>query len=188
MNNGPRERILETAARLFYKQGYHNTGINQILDEAKVAKASLYQHFRSKEEVGVEYLKMARTEWFAGLEQWTGKKNSAEQKVLACFDFLEYALTHNEFRGCKFINILSELADEESAIRVQVLEHKVKLRNYIKEFVQEAIGEKRSEKGDRLGDAVYLLFEGAIVESKIHKDSWPTRTARKMVKTLIESH
>ena len=64
---GPRERILETASRLFYTQGYNNTGINQILDEAKVAKASLYLHFGSKDELGIHYLKAGRKEWFEGV-------------------------------------------------------------------------------------------------------------------------
>ena len=60
---GPPERILETASRLFYIQD-NNTGINQILDEAKVANASLYQHFGSKDELGIHYLKAAREELF----------------------------------------------------------------------------------------------------------------------------
>jgi AcrR family transcriptional regulator len=183
---GPKGRIIETACRLFYVQGYNNTGINQILDEAKVAKASLYQHYKSKEDVGIEYLKLARAEWFEGLDQWTTKKNTSSQKVLACFDFLEYALTHNEYRGCKFINILAELADGSSAIRQQVVEHKSKLREYIKNYVNEARREQGLEKSENIGDAVYLLFEGAIVESKIYKDAWPTKTAKKIVKTLIQ--
>lgn len=177
---------METAARLFYKQGYNSTGINQILEEAKVAKASLYQHFKSKEDVGVEYLKLARIEWFAGLEQWTSKKSTPAQKLIACFDFLEYALTHNEFRGCKFINILAELADAETRIQRQVVEHKEKLRDHIKGFVRQTLSHQGAEKIESIGDAVYLLFEGAIVESKIFRDTWPTKAARKIVRTLLE--
>jgi AcrR family transcriptional regulator len=185
-DNGPKARIIETACRLFYMRGYNNTGINQILDEAKVAKASLYQHYTSKEEVGIEYLKLARAEWFAGLDQWTGKKNTFAQKVLACFDFLEYALTQNEYRGCKFINILAELADGSQDIRKQVVAHKSRLREYIKNYVNEARLEQGLDKNENIADAVYLLFEGAIVESKIYKDAWPTKSARKTVKALIQ--
>lgn len=182
---GPKERILETATRLFYKQGYNNTGINQILEEAKVAKASLYQHYGSKEDVGLEYLKAARIEWFEGLDKWTKNKSTALQKVYACFDYLEYALRESEFRGCKFINILSELADSSPPMLTQIVEHKTKLRNYIKNFVKDVLPDEPA-KADLLGDAIYLLFEGAIVESKIYKDTWPTKSAKKMVKAMLQ--
>ncbi len=182
---GPKDRILETASRLFYKQGYNNTGINQILEEAKVAKASLYQHFGSKEDVGLEYLKAARIEWFEGLDKWTGNKGTPLQKLYACFDFLEYALRNNEFRGCKFINMLSELADAGPAMLKQIVEHKAKLRDYIKTFVKEAMMQD-SARIETMGDSIYLLFEGAIVESKIYKDAWPVKSAKKMVKMILE--
>lgn len=191
--NGPRERIVETACRLFYNQGYNNTGINQLLEEAKVAKASLYQHFGSKEEVGLTYLKVARVEWFEGLDKWTGTKTDPKQKLIACFDFLEYALRINEFRGCKFINMLSELADSASPMHDEIIEHKAKLRSYMKNFVREALANRASivedvEKYESVGDSIYLMFEGAIVESKIYKDAWPILAAKKTVKTLLENN
>lgn len=183
---GPKERILETATRLFYKQGYNNTGINQILEEAKVAKASLYQHYGSKEDVGLEYLRSARTEWFEGLGQWVDAKKIPSQKVMACFNFLEYALTTHEFRGCKFINMLTELGDAKSPLQNEIVEHKAKLRGYIKDLVREALKNKNPENHDNIGDSIYLLFEGAIVESKIYKDTWPLVAAKKGVKNLLE--
>lgn len=182
---GPKERILETACRLFYKQGYNNTGINQILEEAKVAKASLYQHYGSKEDVGLAYLKAARVEWFEGLDQWTKAKSTPLKKILACFDFLEYVLRINEFRGCKFINMLAELADSNEVMQKEVLAHKAKLREYIRNLVKEALPEAVSGTTDSVADAVYLLFEGAIVESKIYKDAWPIKSAKEMVKRLL---
>ena len=182
---GPKERILETASRLFYSQGYNSTGINQILEEAKVAKASLYQHFGSKEDVGLEYLKAARIEWFDGLEKWSGNKSTPLQKLNACFDFLEYNLRNNDYKGCKFINMLSELADSGPAMRKQIVEHKTKLRDHLKSLVRDAIG-KDSGKAEMIGDSVYLLFEGSIIESKIYKDVWPIKSAKKMIKNLLE--
>ena len=183
---GPRERILETASRLFYTQGYNNTGINQILDEAKVAKASLYQHFGCKDELGIHYLKAGREEWFAGIEKWTGAKKTADQKLVACFDFLQYALQQNNFVGCKFINMLSEIGETSPLMYKEITEHKEKLRKYIKSFVESALQRKATEETDVLGDSIYLLFEGAIVESKICKDIWPVKKAKWMVQILLQ--
>jgi AcrR family transcriptional regulator len=182
---GPRERILETASRLFYTQGYNNTGINQILGEAKVAKASLYQHFNSKDELGVYYLKAGREEWFAGIEKWTGAKKTPAQKLIACFDFLEYALQQHNFLGCKFINMLTEIGAESPLMSKEILEHKVKLRQFIKGFAESALVNKPEEERDTIGDAIYLLYEGAIIESKIYKDTWPVKKAKGLIIILL---
>jgi len=185
--SGPKERILETATRLFHQQGYNSTGINQILEEAKVAKASLYQHFTSKDEVGLHYLQASRLEWFAGLDQWTGKKKAPLQKLLACFDFLEYAMQQNGFLGCKFINMLSEIGNSSPAMSKEILAHKAKLRNYMKAFIKDALHDRPASLTDLTGDAIYLLFEGAIVESKIYKEAWPIHKAREMAKHLLRT-
>ncbi|MDR7130270.1 AcrR family transcriptional regulator [Algoriphagus sp. 4150] len=181
----PKQRMLETASRLFYTQGYNATGINQILEESKVAKASLYQHFGSKDQLGIAYLQSAREEWFAGLDKWTFAKHAPKQKVLACIDFLEYALRMNDFRGCKFLNMLAEIADSSPLMRQQIIEHKAKLREYIKELVIRSLPSHSPEEADLIGDSVYLLFEGAIVESKIYKDTWPVKSVKKMIKNML---
>jgi len=182
---GPKERILETASRLFYSQGYNSTGINQILKEANVAKASLYQHFGSKDELGVLYLKAGREEWFSGLGQWTDGKHKPAQKLLACFDFLEYALQKHDYLGCKFINMLGEIGDSSPLMSKEIREHKSKLRQYIKGFVEQAVNDRLH--GDMLGDSIYLLYEGAIVESRIYKDTWPVKKAKKMINMLLKT-
>lgn len=182
---GPRERILETASRLFYSQGYNNTGINQILEEAKVAKASLYQHFGSKDELGVHYLRAGREEWFTGIEKWTNAKKAPRQKLMACFDFLEYALQQNNFLGCKFINMLTEIGNTSPLMSKEIFEHKEKLRQYIKDFAESALESKAEDEKEIIGDSIYLLFEGAIVESKIYKDTWPVKRAKAMIIILI---
>lgn len=183
---GPKERILETAARLFHSQGYNNTGINQILAEANVAKASLYQHFGSKDELGVIYLKQGREEWFSGIEQWTAAKKAPAQKLSACFDFLEYALQKDDYLGCKFINILSEVGTTSPLMFKQILEHKGKLRQYMKSLVEKALEGASGVDSDFVGDSIYLLYEGAIVESKIYRDTWPVKKAKKMAEVLLK--
>jgi len=172
---------------LFYTQGYNNTGINQILDEAKVAKASLYQHFGSKDELGIYYLKAGRQEWFAGIEKWASAKKAPAQKLIACFDFLEYALLQSNFLGCKFINMLSEIGSTSPLMSKEILEHKDKFRRYLKSFIEEPLQGRSKEDIDVLGDAIFLLYDGAIVESKIYKETWPVKKAKKMVQLLLES-
>jgi AcrR family transcriptional regulator len=70
MKTAAKERVVDTAARLFYDQGYTATGINQIIGEAGVAKASLYQVFRSKEALLLEYLDRIGAEWMRDFTQF----------------------------------------------------------------------------------------------------------------------
>ena len=69
-NSDVKTKVLNTAAQLFYKQGYNATGINQIIDESSIAKASLYNHFKSKTELLYAYLETLNTRWFEQLNDY----------------------------------------------------------------------------------------------------------------------
>jgi AcrR family transcriptional regulator len=181
----PAERILETAYKLFYTQGYNLTGINQILDEAKVAKASLYHYFGSKEELGIAYVKKVREDWFLSFEVHLSKKKDAKQKILTAFDFLEINMRMNDFMGCRFINLLTEIETSSPEMRVQVLEHKSKLRNRFRSLVHEYTREHPQLLFANAHDTIYMLFEAAIIESKIYKDVWPILAAKKTTNHIL---
>ena len=190
MNNrpSPRERILAEAFQLFYTQGYNLTGINQILKESKVAKASLYQHFGSKEELGVEYIKKVRKDWFESFENHLAKKTSYKEKLLATFDFLEMNMKLNDFLGCRFLNLLSDIGTTSKKMQNQIIEHKSKVRLYFNDLVKAHLKSTKSGVSTpNPGDTVFLLFEAAIVESKVHRDVWPIRVAKKSVDTILST-
>ena len=82
-----KDRILDTASRLFYDQGYHVTGINQIIEEAEIARASLYNHFPSKTDLLLAYLDRTHIEWFVELDSYLAPLPTAREKLIALFDF-----------------------------------------------------------------------------------------------------
>lgn len=183
----PRERILETAYRLFYTQGYNQTGINQIIEESKVARASLYQHFGSKEILGLEYIEKVREDWFLAFENYLQANQNSANKILLAFDFLSKNMIANEYRGCRFLNLLTEIESTSKDIQDQIIEHKTKLRAVFATFVQEY----KKENNINLfltdfEDTIYLLFEGAITESKVFQQVWPIEAARKTVEALLQ--
>jgi len=187
-NITPKERILETATRLFYSQGYNSTGINQILDEANVAKASLYQHFGSKEDLGIEYIKKVREDWFASFELHLSKKNNPKQKILVAFDFLEINMRLHNFKGCRFLNLLSDIDSTSNAMQTEILEHKTKLRKLFKKLVDEHTADTKKELSTpNASDIIYLLFEAAIIESKVYKDTWCIASAKKAATSILET-
>src|SRR3978361_997138 len=100
-----RERILEVSSRLFYEQGYNLTGINQIIEEADIARGSLYNHFKSKDELLMSYLEEVEKTWFENLESYLDIIKNPRKKILALFDHRLNLQQLSNFSGCRFIKI-----------------------------------------------------------------------------------
>jgi AcrR family transcriptional regulator len=173
-----RRRILETASKLFYTQGYNLTGTNQVIAEAEVAKASLYQHFPSKEDLLVEYLSTTAIATNDALRAVIAKHDSPKDKIIAIFDFLVKFTKQTEFHGCNFLNILSELPIENKRVRSLIKKQK--------DFIRKLFAEILAPLGkEDLADEVYLLFDGAMITSKVQGTSWPVLTAKKIVDKIV---
>lgn len=184
----PKVRILTTASRLFYEQGYHATGINQLIAEAGVAKASFYQHFRSKEDLCVAYLQQCHRDWFTRLRQEVESHTQPQEKLLSLFTFIEKWIPIGDFRGCAFQINVAEFPAPDSRIRQEVVAHKTVLRDYIKSLVKSLASEvdqPNPPNTSALADTIYILFEGAIVESQIYRTIWPIKAAREAVEQMI---
>ncbi|WP_367864280.1 TetR/AcrR family transcriptional regulator [Pedobacter sp. WC2423] len=173
----PKTRILETATRLFYTQGYNATGINQIIKEAEVARASLYMHYQSKEELCIAFLNFRHKYWFDALMKFTEELTDPEEKLMAAFDFLISMNDQEDFRGCAFMNILSEISPADQTIYTIIQHHKQNLRDYLAGIFP--------EQGQLLKDHIYLLFESSMLESHLYRDQWPVIQSKKIIKTLL---
>lgn len=184
----PKERIIETALRLFYKQGYLATGINQIISESNVAKATFYTHFPSKETLCVAYLQARHGIWMQWLQESVEQSDNAKEKLFGIFTFLENWMTECEFRGCAFLNIASEIPAINSEIRNEVVSHKDGLQVYVQDIIKDMIDEDQSLShwnNQHLANIVYVLIEGAIVSSQNYHDTWPISAACEAVKKLL---
>ncbi|PCJ82577.1 MAG: TetR family transcriptional regulator [Bacteroidetes bacterium] len=181
---GVRERIIETASRLFYFNGYNQTGINQIIEEAGVAKASLYQHFRSKEDIAVAYLTGRHTMWMGKLNDCISRNSHEKGKIVGCFDYLSEWLKEVDYRGCGWQNIITDLPNDHTKIRDQAILHKNEFRNWIHTILKEEERYSVNEAVD-LGDEILILIEGAIILSQIQKNEWPIKIAKRACVRLL---
>ena len=172
----PRERILEQTSILFHQQGYNSTGINQIISQANVAKASFYQHFKCKDDLCVEFLNRRHNYWFDKLKEFTSKERTEKEKVIASFDFLIFMNETENFRGCSFLNILSEIPADNTKILIVIQNHKNDLRQYFKKWLTD----------NELAEHIYLLFESAIIESQLFKNQWAVNKSKTIVNTLLK--
>ncbi len=173
--NSPRERILETASGLFHQQGYNSTGINQIISEAAVAKASFYSHFKSKDELCIAFLSARHDYWFSELNTFCSKAIGTKQRLLAAFDFIIYMNEKEDFRGCSFLNILSEISKDQAAILSVIQAHKNDLRKFF----------KNEDVSEPVSDHIYLLFESSIIESQLFRSNELVNRSKEIVGSLI---
>jgi AcrR family transcriptional regulator len=176
--NAIRQDVVDTASRLFYKQGYANTGINQIIAESGVVKSSLYTSFRSKEDILMVYLETSGAATDEALKIASEKFEDPKDKVLAVFDYLVELVQQKEYYGCNFLNIISEIPQDAERVRNQIRKQKNGVRNLFANIL-------RPIHKEDLADEIYTLFEGALIGNKVHNEVWPVLSARKIADRLL---
>lgn len=184
-----REKIINTACDLFYRQGYHRTGINQIIEESGVAKATFYNHFKSKEELCLEYLRERdRIDTNANKDIIRGIDDPYE-KYMSLIKGLKDYMIETDFRGCAFSNIAVEITEPNSPIRKEVKHHDDAYRSILRDVITDLKNSGPKYKDIDVEDLVStyeLIVGGALVLSKNYNDTWPIDKAISAVKKLVE--
>ena len=191
MASSKRQLLIDTALDLFRREGYHATGIDRVIAEAGVARMTLYNHFKSKDELIVAAL-LRRDELFrSSLMDYVSKQPADPiKRLLAVFDWHEKWFTGKDFNGCMFINASSEFFEPSDPVRKVAAEHKSAILRYITERCEMANLKRPKE----LANQLMLLIEGAIVIAHIHgstghegaKPGDAARTAKAAAKKLID--
>jgi len=179
-----REQIIETANRLFYNQGYNLTGINQIIEEAGVAKASLYYHFPSKEDLCVEYLKKRYEHWSVLLGKFLDGITDPEESIIQCFKCRAQYLLDTNYGGCSYIRIVAEMPQRSEKINRQVILNKEKQRRFFTDHAKKIKGTSSLAAKD-LANTIFLLFDGATMQCQVYRELLPLKDALKAVKALL---
>lgn len=177
-----RQRILETADRLFYQDGIRAVGIDRIIAEAGVAKMSLYNHFPSKDDLILAVLRYREEvvlAFFRSAMERHGKR--AKPPLRAFFAALKDFFESPGFRGCPFQNAAVELADPAHLGTAFVRGHKQRFSEFLRGLVEESVGKAAA----KVAPAVNLLVEGAIITAVIQGDPGPADVARDAALKLV---
>ncbi len=180
-----KNRIIETASFLFYKNGYNSTGINEIISETGIAKATLYNHFKSKEAICLAYLRFKNTTFIEDIEAYTTSKLKGKIQILAIFDFLELFFHNKDFNGCWCIKTVSEIPSDNEIIRNEIQSQKNSFIQLISKLVTNNLEKIRAEEINSLSRQIYLLYESAVSESHLHQADWPIKEAKKLCSQII---
>ena len=188
-NIAPRERILETAADLFFHQGFRATGINEVIAKSGVAKATFYNHFPTKDDLCLAYLRDRNTSEFEAISAFVHDHDSPRGRFLAVMKSVQPWLEANNLRGCAFLNMVAEVPDPRNLMRTEGLKHYESLRQLILELAQDLINSDaqcyQGLEAQVLADDYMLILGGAIAMTEIYHDIWPAIQGVNLVERLI---
>src|ERR1700737_2650685 len=154
-----KERILETADKLFYLQGIRAIGVDTIAAEVGISKRTLYNHFPSKDALISAYL--ARR----FVQPRPSDKPPAEQ-ILGTFDSLERRFSARDFRGCPFVNAVAELGAEDQSVRKIATAFKESRRLWFRDLLLQL----KVANADDLATQLTLLVDGSIAQDLVRND------------------
>src|SRR5216683_7851402 len=172
----PAERILAAADKLFYRQGIRAVGVDAVAAEAGVSKRTLYNYYPSKDDLIAAYL----TARFRHLEP---SDAPAREQILGNFDRLERMFADGSFRGCPYVNAVTELGDPKHAAAGIALQFKEQRRLWFRALL-ERLGVKDP---DVLATQLQLLSEGALSAALVRSDPALARTARAAAEVLLDA-
>jgi AcrR family transcriptional regulator len=171
-----KERILQTTDRLFYLEGIRAIGVDTIAAEIGISKRTLYNHFPSKDALVTAYLQRR------SFKAHPSDKSPAEQ-ILGYFDALERRFSAKDFRGCPFVNAVTELGPKERAVKKLAIAFKESRRKWFRDLLTE-LG-LREAKADALSTQLQLLVDGSIALDLVRDDPSMARAAKEAARALL---
>jgi AcrR family transcriptional regulator len=159
-----RERILATASSLFYRQGVRAVGVDLVVEQAGVAKTSLYRHFRNKDDLIAAFLKREDEDFWGGWDSVAQRHgDDALGELEAHLHWIGERVGRPNYRGCPQLNVAAEFPDSDHPARKVAAAHKKELRRRLK-----AIAERlHVKRPDELAGQLSLLINGAFVSSQL---------------------
>src|SRR5262249_31599753 len=177
-----RAHLLAVAQRMFCEMGFHAVSVDAIIEEADVARMTLYKNFGSKEDLIVATLKredrMFR-QWLASAVEAQSYRSG--DRILGLFHALHDRFASEGYYGCAFIRASIEYPATGHPIHRVAREHKEMIRSYLRGLAAEIEGSDPIP----LSEQLYLLFEGAITASQLHGEPWPAEYARQATERLL---
>src|SRR5215813_8442344 len=179
----PRDRLIDTAADLFYERGLPNVGINEVTERAGVARMTLYNNFDSKEALALAAFERQAEERRALMEKRLARARTPADGIKAMFDVSEKHATESRFRGCPFINVVVQDPKLNGPMHALVRAHKDWIRAKLRDIAARAGHRKPGTTAQQL----LALLDGASVEAFIQGSLEPIRASRQAAMILLSA-
>lgn len=176
-----KRRLLDATERLIYAGGICATGMDAIVKESGVARKTIYRYFPNKDELVAEALRARDLRWMDWFIETSSRTKTPAARLLACFDALEEWFAQPAFRGCAFINAAGETGDANGPIRAVAKEHKIKLRDYLRELAMQL----PAADPDEMASAFLILIDGAITVALVTGRKEAAQQAKQLARKLL---
>lgn len=179
-----RDRILDTSYELFSRRAVRDVGIDEVIEHAGVAKATLYRHFPSKDDLVVAFLERREERWTIGWVETEARRrgSSPEEQLLAIFDAFDEWFRRKDFEACSFINVLLELGPQHAAGSASI-QHLENIRSIVRRLAEEA----SLRDPDSFARSWHILMKGSIIAAA-EGDVDAAQRAQRMARSLIDDH
>ena len=165
---GTAEKVLSTAARLFYASGVRAVGVEWIVAESGVAKTSLYRHFQTKDDLVAAFLEREDREFWQQWGEVVAAAANPKAELMSLLNWIGKRVSRDGYRGCPQINVAAEFADPEHPARKIRSQHKAEMLKRLR-YIVGRIGVKRP---DDTAVQLALLIDGAFTsDGRLSKTS-----------------
>jgi AcrR family transcriptional regulator len=180
----PRQRVLRAASELFYEHGFHAVGIDLIIERADVAKATLYRHFPTKDDLIAAYLDDANTRFWAWFDCAVNPDASPPEALAGLFDAVGALASSPTCLGCAFQVSAAEFPDRAHPGHVVAVAHKDAVRVRLRDLAEQA----GADQSDALADGLLLVMDGAFAAARMYGPDNPGRGAGDAARALLAAH
>jgi AcrR family transcriptional regulator len=183
--SGARQRILDNAYELFSRRGIRAVGVEEVISRAAVAKATLYRHFPSKDDLVLAFLEERERRWTRQFVEAGAMERgaSAEERLLAIFDVFDDWFQQEDYEGCSFINVLLETGDREHPVGSASARYLANIRAIVRTLAEEA-GLRDPEA---FALSWHLLMKGAIVQAA-EGDRHAAQRAKAIARLVLDEY
>ena len=175
-----RERLLAAANELFYTEGVHTVGIDRVIEQAGVAKASLYNTFGSKDELVHAYLEGRHAAMVARITKAVARYDNPRDRLLGVFDAQGELFAEPGFRGCAFASASAESPGDLVAQAADAY------RGWVRGLLTDLARNAGVPDPERLGRQLHLLYDGASQSARMDHDPSAATVARAAAETLLD--
>jgi AcrR family transcriptional regulator len=181
-----RQRLIDAATKRFYRDGFRNVGLDQILDDVNISKTAFYKHFSCKDDLMLEVLEEHNRQFqdfFMAKVRAAGGK-SARKQLEATFDVVEQIIEEEGFHGCIFVNASIEFPLPHDPVHEAAVKNKQAIETIIHDIAERA----GAADPQALASELCLIIEGAYVTRHVTGNRATIEIARRVAKRAIEAH
>ncbi len=186
MATSTRERLTAAAIKRFYRDGFRNVGIDQVLADVGISKTAFYKHFESKDDLMLAVLEMKNAWLQETLRSMAAPRGgpTTSRPLLGLFDLVQQIVDSDEFQGCIFVNAAMEFPLPHEPAHRAAAEHKRAIEAIVRELAEQA----GAADPESLAQELCLVMEGAYVTRQVTGDRQTTAIARRVAERVIAAH